>query len=91
MTQWGPPKTPQDADFYELEIDPAWLGQSPVDSVTFQAKPSSGLTLGTPSIQENVARVFVSGGNVGTHRIGATVVSAGRTREAVLLLTVKEI
>lgn len=91
MTEWGPPKTPQDADFYELEIDPAWLGSSPLDSVALLVSPSSGLTLGTPSIQGNVVRVFVSGGNVGTHRIGATVVSAGRTRKSVLSLTVKEI
>ena len=83
------PKQAADVDFIDLEVPTKWLGQSVLNSVVLDVPTSSGLVFAGPEINGNTARFLVSGGNLGTHRIGVTVNAGTRKRTASLIMTVQ--
>lgn len=90
MLQWHESKDPSDADYYSAIVDLEWLGGNEIDSATFEAPEGSGLILGGTAFVGNEVRTKISGGNVGTHPITITIVSANRTRQRTVYLIVKE-
>jgi hypothetical protein len=90
MLQWQESKDPSDEDFYAAKVDTEWLGVNAIESALFEAPEDSGLTIGAAGINGNEVRVRITGGNVGSHPITITIVSANRTRQRTVYLIVKE-
>lgn len=87
---WDEEKDPADIDYLDVKVNAEWLGAETIDSATFVPNEGSGLTVSNVGINGDIVRAQVSGGNVGTHGIEVTVVSAGRTRQRTLYLVVRE-
>jgi hypothetical protein len=91
MSQWKQTKDPSDADFYEVKVGANWLGSDEITSATFDVDQASGLVITTPGINEDTARVFISGGNIGAWPIEVTIGTASnRTLQRTITLNVAE-
>lgn len=92
MTNWKQVKDPSDADFYEVKIGEAWLGSDVITSATFEAENGSGFTITEPGIENNLVRVFISGGNAGDWGIEVTInTQSGRKIQRTINLKVAEL
>ena len=91
MSYWTEEKDPSDVDYWEVEVDAAWLGLATISTVDFNVPTESGLTKQNEGINTNIVRAQLSGGNVGTWGIEVTVTTSdGRTRQKTFYIVIRE-
>lgn len=88
---WTETKDPTDVDYYEVEVESAWLSTETIASATFVPDSNSGLTVANLGITGNVIRAQLADGNIGTWGIEVTATTnTGRVRQRTVYLVVRQ-
>lgn len=86
-----PEKDPEDVVRYGTQYSNTFLGDETINTVTFEAPISSGLTITDDLIEGNQVSALFAGGNLGTHNITVTITTNTRTLQRTIRLPVRNL